>query len=193
MRWLSRSMVRASLFRSWKFVLPIGIGLVRKVEVLPCVTWILYNLCRRFALSRSNNLVSIAIRLTSLGLVTKATGSAGGLSSIQHWMFSSCDGKRRLIVFQIIHLTFLSGIFLAFPIFLLFHNKFSRNVSIYRKDKVKLDDASPDISLSSGPIEPLGRDSGSDPDSSHREVDTTPVHHYSLKVTRAQVFSVRRD
>ena len=42
---------------------------------------------------------------------------------------------------------------------------------------------SPDVSLSSGPIEPLGtgKDSGSEPESSHNDV--TPTHNYSLKVS----------
>lgn len=42
---------------------------------------------------------------------------------------------------------------------------------------------SPDISLSSGPIEPLGtgKDSGSEAESSHNDV--TPTHNYSLKVS----------
>ncbi|KAK6641592.1 hypothetical protein RUM44_013307 [Polyplax serrata] len=42
-------------------------------------------------------------------------------------------------------------------------------------------DQSPDISLSSGPIEPLGteKDSGSDPESNDHDI--TPTHHYSLK------------
>lgn len=43
-------------------------------------------------------------------------------------------------------------------------------------------DHSPDISLSSGPIEPLDteKDSGSEPDSSQNEL--TPTHLFSLKV-----------